>query len=142
MSSFRSEASLRIETALEPVGPGTIRALLYDFGAYPGALPSPAPSTPSNSVPSNASTGPSDALADNASDNTVHGEVHRMLDARSVLEELDGFEGYVAGHPESSLFVRAKTPVALSDGRAVEAWVYFYGQGLSGAKRIESGDYL
>ena len=59
-----------------------------------------------------------------------------------VLQALDELEGYRVSEPESSLYMRALTPVTLEDGRVVTAWAYFYNAPLGRAERIESGDYL
>ena len=116
MSGFRREGRTRVDLALEPVGHGSIQALLFDIGIYPAAIP--------------------------ASDCQVHGEVHRMLAPDTVLQTLDEIEGYHHDRPDASLYVRAETLVSLDDGRAMFAWVYFYNAPLGSAPRIESGDYL
>jgi len=138
MSSFRCEARQRVEPALERIGCGVIRAVLYDLGPYPAALPAPA------AISHSQSRTHSDARAwqGNAQENRVRGEVYRMLDPPSVVRELDEFEGYDASRPDSSLFVRVRTTVELVEGGSVDAWVYFYGRPLCGATRIDSGDYL
>jgi gamma-glutamylcyclotransferase (GGCT)/AIG2-like uncharacterized protein YtfP len=114
MSGFKRQG--RVELALEPVGHGSIQALLFDVGIYPAAIPAPG--------------------------SRVHGEVHRMVAPDSVLRALDEIEGYRHEKPDASLYVRAETPVRLDDGRVAQAWVYFYNAPLGGAQRIESGDYL
>jgi gamma-glutamylcyclotransferase (GGCT)/AIG2-like uncharacterized protein YtfP len=116
MSGFRREGRARVDLALEPVGHGSIEALLFDLGIYPAAIP--------------------------ASGCKVHGEVHRMLVPDTVLQTLDEIEGYHHDRPDASLYVRAETLVSLDDGRAMLAWVYFYNAPLGSAPRIESGDYL
>ena len=116
MSGFKRPGRDRIDSKLLPVDRGWIHAALFDLGLYPGAIP--------------------------ASDAKVWGEVHRMTDANAVLRELDAIEGFSAGEPDASLYVRAGTPVTLDDGRLETAWTYFYNAPLGGAQRIESGDYL
>ncbi len=59
-----------------------------------------------------------------------------------MLDSLDELEGYRPGEPETSLYMRAMTPVTLDDGSTVDAWAYFYNAPLGRAERIESGDYL
>src|SRR5262245_46087756 len=124
MSSFRSEARQRVDSGLERIGSGWIRAALYDLGPYPAALPAPAGTshTPSGTR--------SEALETQgyARENTVYGEVYRMLDPQSALRVLDEFEGYDGSRPDSSLFVRAQATVELVGGGTVDAWVYFYGR--------------
>ncbi|MEQ1759328.1 MAG: gamma-glutamylcyclotransferase family protein [Vicinamibacterales bacterium] len=116
MLPFQRAGRSRIDPHLHMVGHGTINAALFDLGIYPAAVPTP--------------------------DGRVRGEVHEMLEPLTVLRELDGIEGYRASEPDSSLYTRVRTPVMLDDGRAVEAWVYFYNAPLGRAERIASGDYL
>jgi gamma-glutamylcyclotransferase (GGCT)/AIG2-like uncharacterized protein YtfP len=116
MLPFQRAGRSRIDVHLRFVGHGTINAALFDLGIYPAAVPTP--------------------------DGRVRGEVHEMLEPQAVLSELDGIEGYRASEPESSLYTRVRTPVMLDDGRATEAWVYFYNAPLGRAERITSGDYL
>jgi gamma-glutamylcyclotransferase (GGCT)/AIG2-like uncharacterized protein YtfP len=116
MSGFKRPGRDRIDSELQPVGRGWIHAALFDLGLYPGAIP--------------------------ASEAKVWGEVHRMTDIEAVLHELDAIEGFSAGEPDASLYVRAGAPVTLLDGRLETAWAYFYNAPLGGAQRIESGDYL
>ena len=116
MSGFKRRGRDRIDAKLTPVGRGWIHAALFDLGLYPGAIP--------------------------ASDSKVWGELHRMTDSDAVLRELDLIEGFTAGEPDASLYVRAEAPVTLHDGSLENAWTYFYNAPLGGAQRIESGDYL
>jgi gamma-glutamylcyclotransferase (GGCT)/AIG2-like uncharacterized protein YtfP len=116
MSGFHRPGRVRLEGVLRPVGRATIRAALFDLGIYPAAIP--------------------------ASDSQVHGEVYQMLDADSVLSSLDEIEGYRPEEPDASLYMRAETPVAFSDGRFASAWAYFYNAPLGRAERIKSGDYF
>lgn len=116
MKPFQRAGRSRIEKQLRLMGHGTINAALFDLGIYPAAVPTP--------------------------DGTVRGEVYEMLQPLTVLAELDDIEGYSESAPESSLYTRVRTPAVLDDGRAVEAWAYFYNAPLGRAERIASGDYL
>jgi gamma-glutamylcyclotransferase (GGCT)/AIG2-like uncharacterized protein YtfP len=116
MTPFNRTGRLRIEEHLNYSGRGTIGAALFDLGIYPAAVPAP--------------------------DGRVWGEVYEMTHPAIVLQALDELEGYRADEPESSLYMRAQTPVTLEDGRVVAAWAYFYNAPLGRAERIESGDYL
>jgi gamma-glutamylcyclotransferase (GGCT)/AIG2-like uncharacterized protein YtfP len=116
MAPFNRPGRQRIEPHLAYTGRGSIAAALFDLGIYPAAVP--------------------------ASEGRVWGEVYEMDSPPSVLEALDDIEGYRPAEPETSLYNRLQTPVALDNGRIVDAWVYFYNAPLGRAERIESGDYL
>jgi gamma-glutamylcyclotransferase (GGCT)/AIG2-like uncharacterized protein YtfP len=116
MSGFHRLGRAQLDAVLVPVGRGWIRAALFDLGIYPAAVP--------------------------ADDGMVRGEVHRMLDAESVLQSLDEIEGFSRNEPDASLYTRVETPVTFDDGRVDIAWAYFYNAPLGRAERIESGDYL
>ena len=116
MSGFKRRGRERVDSKLQNEGRGWIAATLFDLGIYPAAIPAP--------------------------EGRVRGEVHRMLDADSVLTVLDEIEGFRSSEPDASLYVRVETPVTLDDGRTTTAWAYFYNAPLGRAERIESGDYL
>ena len=116
MTPFNRTGQMRLDRHLSFVGRGTIPAALFDLGIYPAAVPAP--------------------------DSRVTGEVYELTDPFAALRTLDELEGYRPGDPETSLYTRTRTPVALEDGTTVEAWVYYYNAPLGRAERIESGDYL
>lgn len=116
MTPFNRAARRRVDHDLSYAGRGTISAALFDLGIYPAAVP--------------------------ASDSQVWGEVYEMSHPTIVLRSLDELEGFSPEEPESSLYTRRRAMVTLEDGRAVDAWAYFYNAPLGRAERIESGDYL
>ena len=116
MTPFNRTGGLRLDRHLSFKGRGTIRAALFDLGIYPAAVP--------------------------ASDGQVTGEVYELTEPVPALRALDELEGYRPGEPETSLYTRTRTPVALDDGTTADAWTYFYNAPLGRAERIESGDYL
>ena len=116
MTPFNRTGRLRLDRHLSFKGRGTIRAALFDLGIYPAAVP--------------------------AADGQVTGEVYELTEPVPALRALDELEGYRPTDPETSLYTRTRTPVAMDDGTAVEAWTYFYNAPLGRAERIESGDYL
>jgi gamma-glutamylcyclotransferase (GGCT)/AIG2-like uncharacterized protein YtfP len=116
MTGFTNEGRTRVGGHLKSVGKGSINALLFDLGLYPGAIP--------------------------ASDSRVRGELHQIVDIELALAILDEFEGYSASDPFTSLYVREETTVQLDDGQLASAWVYFYNGPLGTAPRIQSGDYV
>ena len=116
MTPFNRTGRLRLDQHLSFKGRGTIRAALFDLGIYPAAVPSGRQPRDWRSV-----------------------RAHRACAALRALDEL---EGYRPSDPETSLYTRTRTPVAMEDGTTVEAWTYFYNAPLGRAERIESGDYL
>ena len=116
MAGFDRRRRAGMDDKLQFLGRGWMRASLFDLGLYPAAVPSP--------------------------DGCVWGELYEMSESATVLAALDEIEGYRAGDPDHSLYVRSQVPVALPDGLERPAWVYFYNAPLGQAPRIESGDYL
>lgn len=116
MTPFNRTGSLRLDQHLSYRGRGSICALLFDLGIYPAAVPTP--------------------------DGQVMGEVYELHEPITALRALDELEGYRPTDPETSLYIRTRTPVAMEDGTTVDAWAYFYNAPLGRAERIESGDYL
>jgi gamma-glutamylcyclotransferase (GGCT)/AIG2-like uncharacterized protein YtfP len=116
MTPLNSPGRRRIDSSLTFKGRGSISAVLFDLGTYPGAIP-----------------------AENA---RVRGELYEMHDPAAVLQALDEYEGYSPAQPDTSVYARRIAPVTLADGSVVDAWAYFYDAPLGPASRIESGDYL
>jgi gamma-glutamylcyclotransferase (GGCT)/AIG2-like uncharacterized protein YtfP len=116
MRGFERPGRVGVDDKLTLIGRGWISAALFDLGLYPAAIP--------------------------ATDTRVWGEVHEMTEPDVVLPALDEIEGYRAAEPQTSLYTREETPVTLTDGSHVDAWVYLYNAPLGKAERIESGDYL
>ena len=116
MTPFNRTGRLRLDQHLTFKGRGTITAALFDLGIYPAAVP--------------------------AADGHVTGEVYELSEPIPALRALDELEGYRPTDPETSLYTRMRTLVAMEDGNTVVAWAYFYNAPLGRAERIESGDYL
>jgi gamma-glutamylcyclotransferase (GGCT)/AIG2-like uncharacterized protein YtfP len=85
---------------LTPVGTATVRARLYNLGAYPGAVLDPA-------------TAP------------ISGELFTVPDAET-LARLDWYEDYRPADPDNSLYLRVETTATLADGSELACWVYVY----------------
>ena len=116
MAGFDRRRRAGMDDKLSYVGRAYIRGHMFDLGLYPAVVPAP--------------------------EGQVWGEVYRMADQALVLEAMDDIEGYRADDPDKSLYSRQIASVSFADGRADEAWVYFYNAPLGQATRIESGDYL
>jgi gamma-glutamylcyclotransferase (GGCT)/AIG2-like uncharacterized protein YtfP len=97
------------------IGTGRIRAILYDLGAYPGAV------------------------STREQGRYVHGEVYRISDIEQALPVLDEYEVYFAEGPGRSLFLRGTSLVELDSGEEVHAFVYFYNQDVRGSRVIPTG---
>lgn len=93
---------------LTPLGPATIRARLYNLGAYPGAILDP--------------TAP-----------PISGHLFSVPDA-ATLAALDAYEDYRPASPASSLFLRVETAATTPDGAHHPCWVYVYNRELPGTR--------
>jgi gamma-glutamylcyclotransferase (GGCT)/AIG2-like uncharacterized protein YtfP len=116
MTGFDRRRRIGIDPHMRYRGRGWIQAALFDLGLYPAAVP--------------------------ATEGRVWGELFELLDPASVLEALDGIEGYRPAEPDTSLYLRTQVPVSLPEGTPVTAWAYFYNAPLGRAPQIASGDYL
>lgn len=115
MTGFNRRLRIGVDSKLRYVGRGSMRAMLFDLGIYPAAVPG---------------------------EGHVWGELFETDEPELVLASLDSIEGYRPGDPEHSLYTRVQSPVTLEDGRTLQAWVYFYNAPLGQAAQILSGDYL
>jgi len=81
------------------------------------------------------------AILDARSETNVTGEVFALPDGQSILPDLDSYEDFDPADRRTSLFVRERHPVMLSDGRRLECWVYVYNRNLGEAPLVVGGDY-
>jgi gamma-glutamylcyclotransferase (GGCT)/AIG2-like uncharacterized protein YtfP len=100
---------------LRPIGQGTVRGKLYDFGRYPGAI------------------------LDRHSDYEIFGTVFELPDDPAVLARLDEYEECIPDAPELSEYLRVLHPVELTTGEIVNCWIYAYNRDLGSARLVESG---
>ena len=107
----------RLAAESRVLGPGSVAGRLYDFGAWPGALPC-------------------EAAADR-----VHGILLRLIDPERSLPWLDAYEGASETDPEPRAFERVIVPVRLRSGRQVDGWIYYYRGRASRARLIPGGWY-
>lgn len=104
------------DTRVEFVRDDTVRGKLYDLGPFPGF--------------NFAVTG------------KVKGKVYKILD-RTIMPELDQYEGYRADDLKNSLY-RREAWVTSALANQLPIWIYVYNQPLSSKKSaslIESGDW-
>jgi gamma-glutamylcyclotransferase (GGCT)/AIG2-like uncharacterized protein YtfP len=101
---------------LRPVSAGFMPGQLYDMGEFPGAV------------------------FDVDAQGQVFGHVYELHD-ETQLQKLDEYEEYSPSHTESSLFVRQKQPITLTDGSKLLCWVYVYNRDPGEARPVPSGNY-
>ena len=112
---------------LRRLGEGTIRGMLYDLGAYPGAV-----------LPQHAA---GDPILNESAEGRIHGTVFELPDDEELLRALDGYEDFDPTNEQASLFVRTLQPVTLVNGEILQCWIYVYNRDVSGAHRIPGGRY-
>ena len=98
-------------------GYGSVSGDLYDFGAYPGAVPAASPGA------------------------RISGEVYELPDAVAELPLVDEYEGCSESDGLPHEFERALIDVDLDGGGVARAWIYWYKPEPLG-RLLESGDYL
>lgn len=103
---------------LVPVGSGWVQGNLYDLGDFPGAV------------------------LESSSGRRIAGTVLRLPRNSAVLKSLDVYEEFDPATPERSQFLRVRTMATLSDGSALECWIYVYNQNVSNARLIEGGEWI
>ena len=86
-------------------GRGTVKGMLYDFGAYPGVV-----------------------LDETAG--LVAGEVFLLPEDTDTFARLDDYEGYVPASLSESLYLRQVVGVRMEDGGELQAWIYVYNRPL------------
>lgn len=107
-----------------PVGAASIVGVLYDLGAYPGAVLSR-----------------SDRTLAPADSPVIIGDLFAV--SRSLLRVTDEYEGYDPGDESKSWYVRTRTFARLRDGSFRLCWIYEANlQRFPRAVRIASGDWI
>ncbi len=114
MSGFALRRRAAIERFVRFVGPGAVRAALFDLGPYPAAI---------------------------RAEGTVRGELYAVTCADSLMPRVDALEGCVPGDVLRSQYVREAVEVRLDRGPRRWAWIYFYARPLGDAVWIPGGDY-
>lgn len=99
------------------LGYGTVGGRLYDFGAYPGAVPSDDP------------------------EQRVRGEVYLLPAPDTMLPPIDRYEGCSGEDEPPHEFERELVTLEMDDGSPQEAWIYWYKLDPKG-RWLQSGDYL
>jgi gamma-glutamylcyclotransferase (GGCT)/AIG2-like uncharacterized protein YtfP len=95
---------------LRIVGAGRVRGVLYDLGAYLGAV------------------------LDAGAPANIKGTVFALPDPAGILSELDAYEEFDPTTPETSLFVRELHAVKLDSGATLMCWIYLYNRDPAGAR--------
>ncbi len=113
MRPFGVQERLGIADQLAYEGPCAFYGLLYDLGAFPGAVPD--------------------------DEQVVRGELFRILDPRA-MPKLDRLENYDPEHEGGSQYLRRT--LTLKDPAGQQAWVYWYNGPLEEATRVPSGSWI
>ena len=119
-SGFHHPAFEYISRHFSLVGNGKIKGLLYDTGAYPGAVQT-------------------------TDERFIIGEVYRIKDEEEfdwAIAQLDDYEGVDAEQGETALFKRESTLAHLDTGKTTQAWVYWFKGNVFQKPVIASGDTL
>jgi len=96
---------------------GRFKGRLYDMGEYPGAI------------------------NDEHSSTYVHGSIFIIRNVKSVLKQLDYYEGFSTDEEQPNLFIRKPVEIE-SDTGIVRCWCYLYNLPVDGLPLIASGDYV
>jgi gamma-glutamylcyclotransferase (GGCT)/AIG2-like uncharacterized protein YtfP len=98
-------------------GYGSVPGVLYDFGAYPGAVPT------------------------ENGERRVKGELYLLPEPELMLPPIDRYEGCSDEDAPPHEFERELVDVTMEDGSVARAWIYWYRPEPKG-RELESGDYL
>ena len=102
---------------LKFIGEGYVFGRLYDVGEYPGAV------------------------LDGGTRSRVFGKIFQLSSDRSVLKQLDTYEGFDPTHPGTSLFVRKRASISRPKQPPLRAWIYEYNKEVGSLPLIKSGHY-
>ena len=114
---YAPSAIAHVVARLNVVGKGSVNGVLYDLGGYPGAILDP------------------------ASTQTIYGVIFQLSEDPLVLRELDAYEDFDPGSPESSQFIRILHPVVLAEGSTLDCWIYVYNRDPGSARILPGGIY-
>ena len=98
-------------------GYGTVPGLLYDFGAYPGAV------------------------STEEAGRRILGELYELPNPKTMIPQIDRYEGCSDEDERPHEFERELVDVDMRYGSVVRAWIYWY-RPFPRGRTLESGDYL
>jgi gamma-glutamylcyclotransferase (GGCT)/AIG2-like uncharacterized protein YtfP len=96
---------------------GRFRGKLFNIGNYPGAIANP------------------------ALESLVHGSIFAIDDPKSVLKELDDYEGFGDDFAQPNEFVRELVEIE-TESTILNCWIYLYNLPTRGLEQISSGKYI
>lgn len=96
----------------EFVSEATMQGVLYEIADYSGVIES------------------------TNSQDSVCGELYKILDEQTLLPLLDEYEECTEQFPHPHEYVRKTLPIILETGDKVMAWVYVYNRDVTGLQRI------
>jgi gamma-glutamylcyclotransferase (GGCT)/AIG2-like uncharacterized protein YtfP len=116
MQGFSNPFAARLHTLSTFEGKGSFPGKLYKIDWYPGAV------------------------YEKGNENSIHGEVYRIINPEVLFPELDAYED-VFEDEEKSLYLRKIIPVLMDSNTVIPCWVYLYNQKVDGFEIIKSGDF-
>ena len=69
----------------------------------------------------------------------MFGELFRLRETKSLLAQLDDYEGCGPSAPQPTLYIRTIRPISRAGQADVDSWVYLYNRPVTGRERILSG---
>jgi gamma-glutamylcyclotransferase (GGCT)/AIG2-like uncharacterized protein YtfP len=106
-----------IMAGLKQLSSGFMPGRLYDLGDYPGAV------------------------FDVGAPTRVYGEVFELPSDSRLISRLDEYEGFSPADPPSSLFIREKRPIIVTNNVQLSCWVYLYNRDPGNLPLIPAGNY-
>lgn len=120
------EVDAILRDAGNSLGRGWIHGRLFDLGEYPGA------------VAAGSAAGSEEAVS-----HRILGQLLHLKDPVAFYAVIDRYEGFDAGDPAASEFIRGRTRAFLpGTDQGILCQVYWYNLPVLGRPEIASGDYL
>lgn len=119
-SGFKSEAYNYVSKYFRLICDAKVQGKLYNMGDYPAGQPT-------------------------NEDCYIIGELYSIINPDEfgfAIAQLDDYEGIYAEEDEQPLFRREKNMAICQDGKATEAWVYWFNGDVTNKPCIASGDVL
>jgi gamma-glutamylcyclotransferase (GGCT)/AIG2-like uncharacterized protein YtfP len=118
MQSYDHPMARLLSEQAERIGEGSCCGQLFRIKHYPGLIGSKDPR------------------------DRVFGELFRLRETRTLLAQLDEYEGCGPSARQPTLYIRAVRPITRAGQADVDSWVYLYNRPITDRERIMSGRFL